>query len=247
MRLSRRLTILSLLTWPLFQASPASGAAIPVIDTAAIAKLALQIAEAIRQIKVMEQQVQMMRDAAKQVAQGSFGGLVELFRLIQVNYEAITRDGSGIGYTLQSVNSQFQRIFPNEEAISNARFRDYESISNGMTNELRSAALVAVRAQSTLSELQTTNAAARDILQQSDGNGSQVAQLQLAVQMLAVIQENMRSIVQTINSAGRLTSDMAAAAVTERRVARERRIRLMRNYTRKGSRAVIDRRFLRSR
>jgi conjugal transfer/entry exclusion protein len=105
--------------------------------------------------------------------------------------------------------------------------------------------IVAARAQTTLRTIEANNAEARNILSRSQGNGSQVAQLQAALQMLGLVHQNLVSITQTVSSAGRVSSNLAAAGVTERRIARERKRRLLRDYGRPSGSPGLDRRFLR--
>ena len=241
--ISRRLSVLSLLALPLVWVERAL--AIPVIDVAGIAQTIAQIAETVRQIEVMRNQVRALQNAARQLDPRSYQGIEALLRDGDLKYEALTRDISSIGYTLERVNRQFRRIFPNEEAVQNMRASEYEATSRQMNHELYDSAFVAARAQSTLSGIEANNAEAQQILRRSEGNGSQVAQLQSALQMLALMHQNLVAITQTISSAGRVSSDLAAAAVTERRMRREKRRRLLRNYSRGSGSPGVDRRFLR--
>jgi hypothetical protein len=86
---------------------------------------------------------------------------------------------------------------------------------------------------------------ARNVLSRSEGNGSQVAQLQSALQMLGLIHQNLVSITQTISAAGRVTSNVAVTRVTHRRMAGERRSRRRRDWAKPTAVPEIDRRFLR--
>ena len=240
---SRRFTLLSLLALPLVWAR--SAMAVPVIDVAGIAQTIAQIAETIRQIEVMRDQVRSLQNAARQLDPRSYQGIEALLRDGDLSFEALTRDISSIGYTLERVNREFRRLFPNEHAVRNMRASEHEATNRRMNAEVYDAALVATRAQTTLSAIESNNKEAQEILRRSEGNGSQVAQLQSALQMLALMHHNLVAITQTVNTAGRVSSDLAAAAVTERRMQREKRRRLLRGHNRNGRSPGIDWRFLR--
>lgn len=190
-------------------------------------------------------QVEALRAAARQLDPRSYETVQTLLSGNDFHYQSLIRDVRSIGYTLDRVNSQFERLYPNEQAVRNMRPSEFRNTSRDMNRELYSSALVAARAQTTLRTIEAKNAEARKVLSRSQGNGSQVAQLQAALQMLGLVHQNRVSITQTVSSAGRVSSNLAAAGVTERRIARERKRRLLRDYDRPSSSPGIDRRFLR--
>jgi len=83
-----------------------------------------------------------------------------------------------------------------------------------------------------------------NILSRCEGTCSQVAQLQSAPQTLALIHQNLVSITQTIATAGRVPSNIAAHDVTERRIDHGRQLRLMRDYNQGSSSPPIASRLL---
>ena len=225
-------------------AEPARGA-VPVVDGSSIAQLISQIVETQQQIETTFRQVEALQNAARQLDPSSYRSINDLLRGNEVNFMALLQDIRTMGYNVERVNDQFRRIFPDERAVRNMRARDHENTAREMNREVHSAALVAARAQTTLSTIEANNREAQAILSRSEDSDSQVAQMQSAIQMLAVVHQNLVAITQTVNSAGRVSSDIAAAAVTERRIARERRRRLLLNYGRPSRGPGIDRRFLR--
>lgn len=220
-------------------------AALPVVDVTSLAQLAAQIGSTLSQIDMTKRQVEALHRSARQLHPRNYTGITGLLTRGDLDYATLTRDLSSIRFTVARVNQQFGQIFPNEDSIRNMRASDHEATSRRMNQELHSAALTAARAQSTLTTLEANNTQAKEILSRSEGNESQVTQVQLAIQMLAVMHENMKSIIKTVTTAGRLSSDIAAAAVTERRIRRERLHRLGANYNRSVDYPNIDRRFLR--
>jgi hypothetical protein len=117
---------------------------------------------------------------------------------------------------------------------------DHESTAVQMRDEVYNAGLVSARAQTTLGDIEQNNVEAQAVLSRSAGTDSQVAQLQSALQMLALIHQNLVSITMAVNAAGRVSSDIAAQAVVERRIEAERRQRLFQDYSRHEDIPEID-------
>jgi hypothetical protein len=65
--------------------------------------------------------------------------------------------------------------------------------------------------------------------------------------MLALIHQNLVNITMAVNAAGRLSSDIAAQAVVERRIQREKRRRMFEDYRRREDIPEIDSRAFRER
>lgn len=218
--------------------------AIPVIDAAGIAQIAVQAAEVWAQVQTLNQQVEALRAAALQLDPRSYRSVQDLLSGNDVNYLSLLRDVRSMGYTFERVNTRFRQLFPDDQAVKNMTPRQAEATSREMNEELYSSALVAARAQTTLRTIEDNNAEARNILSRSEGNGSQVAQLQSALQMLGLIHQNLVTITQLVSSSGRVASNQAVRAVTERRIASERASRMMRDDDRPAAIPDIDSRFL---
>jgi P-type conjugative transfer protein TrbJ len=250
MRLHHRVTLTwlaSVLAALPFVCTPEASAQFVVEDPFAIGKLAQQIAQGIQQIKTTQQQLDQLRAAARQLDPRSYQNIQALLSGDDVNYLALTRDVSTIGYTLDRVNTQFAKIFPTENSVHDMHATEHEATAVKMREEVYNAGLVSARAQSTLENIETNNAEARAILDRSAATDSQVAQLQSALQMLALIHQNLVNITMAVNAAGRVSSDIAAQAVVERRIQQEKRRRMFEDYRRREDIPEIDSRALRER
>lgn len=235
-------TVLALLAIPFLL--PASAQALTVEDVAGIGQVVDHIQETMRHVSTTRSQVEQLRASARQLDPRSYRNVQNLLSGNDVNLLALLRDVESMGYTLDRVNQRFQRLFPSEQAARNMRPRDFRANSREMNREIHESALVAARAQTTLRTIEQNNVEARNIISRSESNGSQVAQLQSALQMLALIHQNLVSITQTISTAGRVSSNIAARDVTDRRVERERQVRLLRGYGGRERAPQIDSRFL---
>jgi P-type conjugative transfer protein TrbJ len=225
--------------------APRRAAAFPVTDSAGIGQVVAQIGWALAQIAQVKSQVDYLRNAARTLDPRSYRTIGALLDGDPVTLGAITRDVDTIGYTLDSVNRRFNRLFPDEAAVRNMRPAEHAETSRQMNRELHGSALVAYRAQSNLSTVEANHAQAKAILQRSDADDSQVAQIQSAIQMLALVHDNLTNITQTVATAGRVSSDIAAAGVTDNRIAAERRRQQIEGFNRPVTSPGLDPSFLR--
>jgi P-type conjugative transfer protein TrbJ len=223
---------------------PSTAHAFPVIDPAGILQLVAQWQQVQAQVQTTANQVNALRAAALQLDPRSYQNVQNLLAGNDVNYLSLLRDVQSMGYTVERVNTRFRQLFPDEQAVRNMTPAQADAASRGMNQEVYSSALVAARAQSTLRTIEDNNVEARNILSRSEGNSSQVAQLQAALQMLGLIHQNVVSITQTISASGRVASNQAVRRVTERRIERERAARMMRGYAQDEPIPEIDARFL---
>lgn len=203
-----------------------------VEDVASIGQIGVQIITTGKQIESTLRQVEALKNAARRLDPRSYQTIGALLDGDAVTFDAITRDVRNIGYTLDRVNRTYQRIFPDEASIRNMRPGEHAETSKQMNRELYASALVAHRAQTNLSSIEANNTQAKAILARSGAEDSQVAQLQSATQMLALIHDNLANITQTVASASRVSSDLAAASVTEHRIARDQQRRSIEGFGR---------------
>ena len=224
--------------------SPPALADLPVIDPAGLVQLGLQWTQEFMQLQAMAQQVEALRAAARQLDPRSYQSVQNLLAGTDVNYEALLRDIRTMGYSLERVNAQYERVFPKEQAVHSMTPAQFEETARGMNDELYASAEVGARAQTTLRTIEDNNREARNVLSRSQGNDSQVAQLQAALQMLGLIHQNLVTINQLVSTGERVTSNVSVHAATTRRIERERAARLSRDYVRDESIPEVDARLL---
>lgn len=216
-----------------------------VEDLIGLAQLAAQTGLTSAQVATTLQQVEALRRAALQLDPRSYQSVMDLLSGNGVDFLALTRDLRSMGYSVERVNARYRTLFPDEQAMRNMTPEQFKTAGKDMNDEIYSSALVAARAQTSLRNIEANNIEARNILGRSEGNDSQVAQIQSALQMLGLIHQNLVSITQTLSSAGRVTSNVAVTRVTHRRMAGERRERRRRDWTQPADIPEVDRRFLR--
>ena len=174
---------------------PDDAYAFVVEDAAGIAQVIEQFRETLQQVATARQQVEQLRAAARQLDPGSSRSVQNLLSGSDMNFLALTRDLQSMGHTVRRVNQRFGRLFPDQRAANTMRPREFRQTSHAMNRELHESALTAAaRAQTTLRRIEQNDLEARNVLSRSEGNGSQVAQLQSALQLLALIHQNLVSV-----------------------------------------------------
>lgn len=227
------------------RANSARATGLPVIDALGIKQITDQIKSTTKQIQETQRQVAYLQNAARKLDPRSYRSIGALLEGDNLTLDDITRDVTNIGYTLNRVDRTFKKMFPEDKDVRKMKASEHAETSRQMNSELYASALVAHRAQTSLSKIEDNNARAKEILQRSEAEDSQVAQLQSATQMLALVHDNLVAITRTVSSASRVSTDIAAAGVTENRLARERRRRSVEGFAKPVETHGIDDAFLR--
>lgn len=220
---------------------------IPVLDASRVA----QLVEQLRQMAQLYSQLSTGLNALENAAKRLGGG--RLVDDILLGHYSLAGDLQTIGYHLETVNRQFERVFPTEEAVRNTRPSDVAELSRGWDREIDQSSLAAARAQTTLSTIETNTRSVQAILERSQraeqgDQGSQLAKLQALVQMIGVLNSDIGTLAATLATTERVNAALAGSEVSEARITAERRRRLLRGHGRR-SRAPggLDRRFLQER
>jgi type IV secretion system protein TrbJ len=190
------------------------------------------------QIDNLQRQVEFARQNVKQLDPTSFNSLTSFYNQSKLSYAQLKNDLQQIDYTMQGVNANFHKVFPQGKDFKNARYSDYDPLYAGWQNEIGASAYTAMRAQTTLSTLEANSQAAQQILQNSRASNGQLQQMQAVVQMLAVMQGQLNTLVQTLSTGNRVVASMAAGSANEKQAVRERKRRRTEGYTNAGKPAT---------
>lgn len=181
------------------------------------------------------QQIELMRQTLATINPTSFSGLQTLISQGQVSYQMLRNDIAALGFAMQDVNGNFNRLFPKDKAAwRSARYSDYDAYYTGWNAEITGSAKMADRAQASILVIERNNQAIANILSQSGSANGEVRQLQLINQQLALIHTRLGDLVQNIATMGRVTANMAAASAGEKLLLREAKLRRRDGYTNRG-------------
>jgi type IV secretion system protein TrbJ len=228
----------------LFAAAPRIRAQVAVVDATNLiqnTKTALQTVQVVmntlQQIQLMQSQIQNQLQTLKSINPTTFSGLQTLINQGQFTYAMLQGDLSTIGYDMNLINRNFDKLFPRSQASwKTTSYSDFNNYYDQWNSEITTSSKAAVRAQASLSTIDTNNRAIASILASSNSSSTgEVRQLQLVNQQLALIHTELASLVQNLSTVGRVITDWTAGSVGESMMSRERGRRRLDGYTSRGN------------
>ncbi len=227
--------------------APALIPVIPVVDAARWLQMAYMLEY---QVKPLTRQVAATLTHIQNAAANLGGG--NLVDDILIGHRYLTADIRSIGYSIDTVTTQFEAVFPSQEAAPDIAPSDVAALRSGWDNEIQQSGLAAARAQSALSRMDANTRSAIDILERSkattggtDDEGSQLAKLQALVQMLGIVNSDLTTLSTTIAASERVNAEVAAAGASDEDLEAAKAARMLRDFTAREPIPEIDARILR--
>jgi P-type conjugative transfer protein TrbJ len=213
----------------------AARAQFAVVDATNLVQTTSTAISTAKTVENIIQQVNLMRQTLQSLDLSSFSSLQGLLSQGQVTYQMLSNSITALGFALQDVNRDFDRLFPKDKAKwQTVSYSDYDSYYTSWNAEITASAKFADRAQSTLLLVETNNRAAANILSQSSSATGEVRQLQLINQQLGLIYARLGDLIQNTATMNRITANMAAAAAGEKLLIRDSAERRRDGYTNRG-------------
>lgn len=245
MKFTRRHWVAASLAIAAVRPSPAAAIVIPVYDPGRFLEMAGLLVQVAELTQTLTNGLTQLQNSARALGRGN------LVDAILIGHRDITSDLRSISYRMETVSSQFRRVFPDEQAVQNTPSSDVAELRSGWNQEIHHSALAASRAQSALSTIEQNTTSANAILDASktttqNDEGSQLAKLQAVVQMLGVINSDLTTLASTIATTERVNTSLAATEASEHDVATDQARRMMRGYSESPRRIErVDPRLLR--
>jgi len=171
---------------------------------------------------------------------------------ILIGYRYLTTDLRSISYSIDTVTTQFETIFPNQEAAANVAPSDVPELRSNWDHEIQQSGLAAARAQTALSRIDSNTQSAIEILERSktttgdtSDEGSHLAKLQALVQMLGIVNSDLTTLATTLAASERVNSEVAAAEAADQDLGDAQAERMLRDYSTPQPIPDIDPRILR--
>lgn len=177
-------------------------------------------------------EAQLMKTMLSGLDAASFSSLTTFLRTAERAAGDLTEGIRSMSYSLRSVDTEFQQIFPAEPSA--ASLSERARIAAGWSREILAASQIASRQQAAISMLGDSAAKVQDLTRRSQGAAGERAQLQLIVQMLSILHTQLDTLHQTLATTGRVLTDMGAAAASERQLSRTKKQNSLSNYTSRG-------------
>ncbi len=204
-------------------------------NTTTAIKTVQQVRELINQGKQLNDQINNQLKQIQSLDPHTLNDLMNLVDQSRLSYAQLTNNVDGIKYSLGQVDSSFKSAFPRDRDMKRARYSDFDPMYAGWQGETLAAAQTAYRAQSSLITVEDNAKATKRILDASPGADGEVRQLQLVLQMLGQMTSQLNSVIQTLDTNGRVLASMAAGSASEKIMVRERKSRRIDGYTNPGA------------
>lgn len=204
--------------------------------------LAEQVAQGVtlvRQLQSLSQQADAAMKSLQALDRRAFTQVHRMLLQCPATLLSVGATAGTIGHSLQDVEQQLQAVYG--RGPGGARFSDGEAQLARWQGEVAAAAQLAIRAQASAECLKSSAEAAQGVMAQSSLGGGQVSQLQSVVQMLGLMHQQLGHLAESIDTAGRVTSTLAAGAVAERQAERDYKRRMLEGYESRGRPVAVRR------
>jgi len=245
MKLTRRHWVAASVFLAAVRPRAASAIVIPVYDPGRFIEMVALLGQVAQLTETLRNGLTQLENSARALGRGN------LLDAILIGHRDITSDLRSISYRMETVSSQFRRVFPNDQAVQNTPASDIAELRSGWNQEIHHSALAASRAQTALASIERNSTSANAILDASktttqNDEGSALAKLQAVVQMLGVINSDLTTLATTIATTERVNTSLAATEAAEHDVASDQARRMMRGYSASPRRIErVDSRLLR--
>jgi conjugal transfer/entry exclusion protein len=209
------------------------------LDGALLAQMIVQEQQAVANleqiVRTVQSQTQIMSSMATGQPPDELAFALGILRGTQATYSSIVGNLQTIGYNLDSVSRRYDEAYPDRSRYPGMDLSQMSSLQAEWRSEVLASSQIASRAQTEISATQELTDEARHIVQSSGAAPGEVAQLQLIVQMLAVVQSQMTMLVHNLATTGRALVERGAVVASEQELSAERRRRHRLNYTSRGT------------
>jgi P-type conjugative transfer protein TrbJ len=171
-------------------------------------KLATQIENEIKSLKLLGASA---FSDIQNILNGNINDLEDLIAAVQ-----------GIGYTMDSINTQYDAIFPDNDGWDADKLSNYPAYARDWNNKTTSSIRDAMKAQSVLSRIRDINNNVMSILSEVSGSDGEVRQIQAMNEILGQMSSQLGDITQSLAVTSRMTA--TALAVDESHKAASRQI-----------------------
>jgi conjugal transfer/entry exclusion protein len=218
---------------------------VPVIDLSRWLKMYLMLED----VKHLTEQVSASLTHLQNAAATLGGG--NLVDDILIGQRYLTADLHSISYSIDTVTTQFETVFPSQQAAADIAPSDVEALRSNWDGEIQESGLAAARAQSALSRIETNTQSAIAVLERSQATtggtsdeGSQLAKLQALVQMLGIINSDLTTLATTLAASERVNADVAASEASDQDLETAKAERMLRDFAAPQTIPEIDPRLL---
>jgi P-type conjugative transfer protein TrbJ len=204
-------------------------------NTSTALNTAQQVKQTYEMVANTAKQLEYELQNLKQVDPTSWQGIVNAYNQGLMTYATYEGTKQALGYQAASVRQGFQTLFPSLARVKEAHPSQYSGSQGERQAAVQSAAYAAVDAQANEEQLKENTRLARKIALKSQSAPGEVAQIQLVIESLIVVQKQLDTLTKMMSASERLNALGAADAATNSLVATEMSRRAMAGYRTRGA------------
>lgn len=195
---------------------------VPVFDAEGLAATMQQVARTAAQVTQTAAQVRMLRDSARRLPEQAFGTIRRAVNRETAKFSKALEELRRVETRIGRAKDRYAALLNPELLVTQLSKVQRRQMAEGLHIELTAATRGAMKSQALLADVEQSVQVSSEVLRRSRGNNSQVTQLQLAVQLLASINKDLRNVVSVLSTQGRVAAAQVVSGVLEQRTARER-------------------------
>jgi len=161
MKLTRRHWVAASVFLAAVRPRAASAIVIPVYDPGRFIEMVALLGQVAQLTETLRNGLTQLENSARALGRGN------LLDAILIGHRDITSDLRSISYRMETVSSQFRRVFPNDQAVQNTPASDIAELRSGWNQEIHHSALAASRAQTALASIERNSTSANAILDET--------------------------------------------------------------------------------
>jgi P-type conjugative transfer protein TrbJ len=223
-------------------ATPDANAQLTTIDftnliqnTATALNTAQQVKQGYDMVVNTAKQVEYQLENLKRVDPTSFYGVVNAYNQGLMTYATYQGTKDSMGYQAASVRQSFESLFPNLARSKAMHPNDYYGSHGERQAAMQAAAYTAATAQANEQQLLENQQLAKKIAVKSQSAPGEVAQIQLVIESLIVVQKQLDTLTKMMSASERVNALGAAEAASNSMIATEMSRRALAGYKTRGA------------
>jgi len=192
-----------------------------VIDPSNLIENILSVLEEVEANINLVNQIENQLKSLQRLGSSSFSAIQDILNNNTNDLEDLIAAVKGIGYLIDSINSEYDAIFPDNDGWDAEKLSNYPAYARDWNNKTTSSIKDAMKAQSVLSRIKDTNNNVISILSEVSGADGEVRQLQAMNQILSQMSSQLSDIAQTMAVTSRMTATALAAEESHKAASRQ--------------------------
>jgi P-type conjugative transfer protein TrbJ len=196
-----------------------------------------QVSQFATQIDQLQAQIRLTHTLLHGIERGDVLSLLQFLRQATLTLSSLVRGVNAIGYRMKAIDLEYNAVYG--QSVRGTPPSEFNGMHARWQSEILGSTQVAMRAQTNLESLEDHAKATKKLVDSSTKADGVVAQLQIVVQMLALLDQDLLSLQRTLDTGSRVVASVAASGASEKQLVQERKRLNLENYTDRGAPAPV--------